>query len=484
MCFFSCQLNRCGPILIALLQIVTMRCVSSQETEKENNGGAVPKAKAEEFEKIELELSAASEPTPALKHYLLPRFAELKRGSAYPFYARLTAERGDRFKQLLNKASEYTELPLNKIVNPEVSDYLDSLKSFIQQMELASVRDRCDWEYPIREVKTMFILLPDVNEMRMFARVMALKARYHVAKQEYAEAVEAVRVGLAMAKHIDEGPFLVHDLVAIACAKTVLTELMTLMASPDAPNMYWALSALPSPFVGLRNSIDMDLEIVNLSFPVINSPNEQRTNEQWKQALDELYFAREQFGGAKRPKDGPQRVATLAKDYHRARSYFLQKKKFSDAEMDAMSMPELLVRWHIAPWRRIRDQHYKWLYLPTRESRGFMEREKERMKLASDPNESTFFSDESLLGIPAIQKAPGRFARQVAALRIVEAIRMYLAANKKLPSNLDEIMNVPIPQDPMTGEPFAYKRKDGAAILRSRSTDAHTVYYRLTVRKE
>ena len=472
------------PMLIVLVQVATTRGVASQEVEPEKKQDVVEQEKGEEFEKIDLVLSPAGEPSPALKHYLLPRFAELRRGSAYPFYARLTAERGDKFKQLLDKASGYTELPLDKIVNAEVTGYLDSLKSLTNQMKLASVRDRCDWEYPIREEKTIFILLPDVNEMRMFARVMALKARYHVAKGEFVEAVEAVRIGLAMAKHIDEGPFLVHDLVAIACAKTVLNELRTLVGSPGSPNMYWALSALPEPFAGLRRSIDMDLEMVNMSFPVIESLDEPRTDEQWKQALDELFDSKAAFGGANIPKDGPQRVAAFVKDYHQARRYFLAKKIFTEAEMDEMSMPELLVRWHVAPWAQIRDHHYKWLYLPTRESRGYMDRELERQQAERDPNESTFFSDEMMLGIPAIQKAPGHFSRQVAALRVVEAIRMYLATHQRLPSNLGEITNVPIPIDPLTGDSFAYKLKDGVAVLQSRSNDAHTVHFRLTVRNE
>ena len=46
-------------------------------------------------------------------------------------------------------------------------------------------------------------------------------------------------------------------------------------------------------------------------------------------------------------------------------------------------------------------------------------------------------------------------------LRIVEAIRMH----GRLPKNLAEITEVPIPSDPGTGEPFSYRLKGDTAIL-------------------
>jgi hypothetical protein len=59
-----------------------------------------------------------------------------------------------------------------------------------------------------------------------------------------------------------------------------------------------------------------------------------------------------------------------------------------------------------------------------------------------------------------------RCDRNLAALRIVEAIRMHAAANgAKLPATLDEITEVPLPIDPMTGKAFEYKREGETAIL-------------------
>ena len=48
-----------------------------------------------------------------------------------------------------------------------------------------------------------------------------------------------------------------------------------------------------------------------------------------------------------------------------------------------------------------------------------------------------------------------RTDRQLAALRCIEALRLYAAAHDgKLPATLDDIKEVPIPLNPMTGKPF------------------------------
>ena len=56
--------------------------------------------------------------------------------------------------------------------------------------------------------------------------------------------------------------------------------------------------------------------------------------------------------------------------------------------------------------------------------------------------------------------------RRVAALRVVEAIRLYAASHDgKLPEDLNQVTEVPVPDDPATGKPFEYRRDGAAAVL-------------------
>ncbi len=57
--------------------------------------------------------------------------------------------------------------------------------------------------------------------------------------------------------------------------------------------------------------------------------------------------------------------------------------------------------------------------------------------------------------------------RDVAVLRIAEAIRIYAAQHDQLPQRLSDIKEVPIPNDPMTGQPFTYQLVDGRAQISS-----------------
>jgi hypothetical protein len=59
--------------------------------------------------------------------------------------------------------------------------------------------------------------------------------------------------------------------------------------------------------------------------------------------------------------------------------------------------------------------------------------------------------------------------RRLACLRVIEAIRLHAAANGgKLPARLDEITEVPLPVDPMTGRSFDYEAHEDQAVLSGR----------------
>jgi hypothetical protein len=56
--------------------------------------------------------------------------------------------------------------------------------------------------------------------------------------------------------------------------------------------------------------------------------------------------------------------------------------------------------------------------------------------------------------------------REIAALRCVEALRAYAAAHEgKLPKALDDVTEVPIPADPLTGKAFQYLSDGRTAVL-------------------
>jgi hypothetical protein len=67
--------------------------------------------------------------------------------------------------------------------------------------------------------------------------------------------------------------------------------------------------------------------------------------------------------------------------------------------------------------------------------------------------------------------------RQRCAMVNVEALRSYAAANGgKLPTGLDDLMETPALENPLTGEPFEYTVKDGVATLSDSRSEIPLTY--------
>ena len=63
-----------------------------------------------------------------------------------------------------------------------------------------------------------------------------------------------------------------------------------------------------------------------------------------------------------------------------------------------------------------------------------------------------------------IRRASARAEQRVAALRVIEGLRLHAAEHGALPASLDAV-KLPLPPDPVSGKPFTYAVKDGAATV-------------------
>ena len=88
------------------------------------------------------------------------------------------------------------------------------------QLELAVRRKHCNWDMPLREGHVFEILLPEVQEFRNLARIVALRARLQMAEGKYADAIASLQTGYGMARQVAEQPFLVSSLIGTTIAGT------------------------------------------------------------------------------------------------------------------------------------------------------------------------------------------------------------------------------------------------------------------------
>ncbi len=131
----------------------------------------------------------------------------------------------------------------------------------------------------------------------------------------------------------------------------------------------------------------------------------------------------------------------------------------------------MLLLYLVDTYNGFRDDCFKATYLPYPEAQRVFAEAETRLKTAPD-TEAQRFADILLPAIRKVQWSQTRLDRKIAALRVIEALRMHAAAHDgALPDKLSEVTIVPIPTDPGTGEPFEYQRDGDSATLIGRIPD-------------
>jgi hypothetical protein len=127
--------------------------------------------------------------------------------------------------------------------------------------------------------------------------------------------------------------------------------------------------------------------------------------------------------------------------------------------------------------RKYADEYEKLWYMPPTDMHRMWDSVEKRMYDAKPfgPSEDReVFPTASVLiqPIPAARAPQIRVERELAALRVIEALRMYAADHDgKLPKSLNEITAVPVPNNPATGKAFQYRLDGAIAVLDLPSSD-------------
>jgi hypothetical protein len=466
---------------------------------KEKKADDKPAEKAEKwFLDRTLAVTPAAAPVPCLKYRLYPATMERKEGNAAPIYARFAHARSDaRKKQLQDEPQKWNKLPLEKLPLDEVKKFLDSYKYNFRQLDLGARRRTTDWSYTLDAGDPIGLLLPDMQEMRIQAPLLVLKARVEITERRYADALHTLETGFSLSQQISEAPFLISDLLGIACAHQFADCLLELIERPDAPNVYWALTVVPRPLIDLRKGYEIEQQMMELQFPDLAHLDRPRSAEEWEAAFSRILIGvRKEFErlakedkNSKPPKPGnaPTDPAGKSPDLPAARKYLAEVAGLSAARIDAMPPAEVLLLYLVHFYHELRDEVFKSTYLPFPQSRSLVREAEARLKSAPD-TEAGRLAQMILPAIPKVLLAQVRLERKLAALRVLEALRMHAAAHGgQLPDKLDEVKIVPVPNDPGTGQPFEYQRDGQTATLISRIAgeplDKTGLRYRLTVRK-
>lgn len=430
------------------------------------------KAANEEPQLIRLAPQSSKPVTRDLEWSLLPDPLDQVSGNAAPMWMRAgTAARAVRHKwtDAEYKWSNRDDTPLKSLPRKEVKAVLDKHAMALRLGEQAALRLRCDWDNPPITVQTLGDLpMDDIQMNREVIHLYNLRMRLGLAEGDFAAVHKDLRTGLTLSRHLGESEFLIQELVAIAIGTIMLSRIEEWIQEPGSPNLYWALTELPRPFVDTRRSMRSEMNTIYRSFPMLRELKARKLTTSEAQALVEKFFTTVARLSGEEGAEWKLKLGTtaLALKYYPAAKAALLARGRSEKEVEAIPALQAVALFHLEELDRARDEFIKWLAVPP--SQGFEKLQQveqaERAKAKEIGN--------VLLGMlmPAMIKtyyAQVRTERLVASLRAAEALRMHVARVGQPPAKWSDITVVPLPIDPFTGKGFDewYVFKDGKAVL-------------------
>lgn len=436
-------------------------------------------------------------PMPALEYRLFPLSSDLKEGNAIPIYLRLVHEQTDAARKYWAETPRpWNQLPVDRVPLDEARKFLDRHRYMLRQIELGARRRTAEWNYTLDDGDPIGLRVPDMQAMRTYVPILTLQVRVALAEGDFARAAHHLETGFAFSRHAAEAPFLVSNLVGIALASQFASTVADFVERPGAPNLYWSLTALPRPLVDLRRGEETEYRFLEAAFPELADLDRERSAGLWDGALRAFRTklrAASLEGNPPRlptwyPKDSaPDDPAAKSPALPAAREYVARARGLSADAVGAMPPAQVLLLYAAGTSREYRDDWYRIAYLPYPQARPLFEADRDRLR-AAPPTEGHVVAR---FLFPALNKVMSRQAsleRNLAALRVVEALRMHAAAHAgALPDKLSDVTAVPIPDDPGTGRPFEYSREGDTATLTSQvpgdPVPDNGLRYRVTVRK-
>jgi hypothetical protein len=301
-----------------------------------------------------------------------------------------------------------------------------------------------------------------------------MHARLALADGRTEDAVRDLQTTLAMAQHVGRGPSMICPLVGMAIAQLAAAEIDLLIQQPGSANYYWALSDLPQPFIDLRPAFQGERLLVYGTFPYVpQSPNAPETHvltqDEINKALQLILDAQEGNLFAPAPVYKRYLALDIQQKHERAKRE-LAEVGWSSEKLDRMPHIEVALLHGLLEYDRHLDEAAKWQNMPYWQAEPVLAglgkkyqtvRGLTRPDAASIPLAALISS-----AYGRVYFARARTERKFAALRCLEAIRLYAARHDgKLPSRLDQIKEVPVPVDPFTGKPFEYEVTGDRATL-------------------
>jgi hypothetical protein len=409
---------------------------------------------------IRLTVQPMAAPKPALRYLLLPDLKEMNPGNPIPNYLRCLLDQ------------DFT------------SNREEFHRSALQAADRAARLDKPDWQILLKaRADGIGLLLPDLQKMRSLAAALQVRFREEVSQRRFDDAIRTAKTMFAMARHTGEHPTLIGDLVGIAIAFVAIAPLDEMLEQPGCPNLYWALTNLPSPLVSLDKGMEGERMLIVAELHDLDD-SAPMTADQLRKLIAHIDKVRE-IARETNKKEKTTRAwldeRTRDEESVNAARRRLVEVGLSEERLKRFPADQVMLLDEKREYEVRRDEVMKLTNLPPWQLEALAAQVK-------PPKEETLFGGL----VPAllkVRRAQGRLEQRVALLRHVEALRLYAAEHDgALPEKLSDFP-VPLPNDPFTGKPFLYTVDGATAHFRGspppgeKENPAYNVHYEVTIQR-
>lgn len=354
-----------------------------------------------------------------------------------------------------------------------------------EEMEMAARRTECDWGYPFREFGHPLVSLEELGANRQVADALLLRARVEMADGNVQKSIDTLRSVLAYAIHLGSSRLLANNYTGMRTAQEVANQCETLVQLPNAPNLYWTFSTVPKPCITQHKFLGMEGSFPELTTPSLREAHTRKLSNAeaavfLARFIDEVQKDFLIIGHcevtAKEAKVIEKWLSSVSPNNYVKETYLKALAKLmetgrSKSELEKMSKPQVVLLYIATVYSELRDNLLQWASVPYWQSRSGVDVAQKAFKtnVKKDPLLHAFMASMSVFSEHDWwHYGPALTERRLATLRVIEAIRLYAANHEgRLPETLDEISEVPIPFNPVTGKPFPYKLEGNTAVLKA-----------------
>lgn len=382
----------------------------------------------------------------------VPSATQLVDRDGAPIFLRMNWEATNRLQMLRAISNnDYDEFPLEKLKTHEIRALMCIQRSEMKRFVLSK---RAGWQYPFEEHSWVDILLPDVQESRIYARAMTAYARASIVEGDIAQAEEWIFNTIGMSRQIAETPLTVTRLVSSATLGIALDTIEELIQHPDAGNYYWDLTSIRRPIVDRLETAQFEASFWTQSVPELAHLDKPRSNEDWASIVNQLFKVVQVAGEGLPDRASPEGtkmwkewVAIAREKMHRVAPDLVGRmKSMGDDEIGVHYLMKRLEQIDRFDNTAALEPHFA---IPRSNALiGEL-----RTELVDEP----FLRKSLVLGMSTYASQHFISVEQrVDMLRVIESLRDWSANHEgRLPETLDEL-DLPVPLDIVTHQPFVW----------------------------